>query len=80
MGNFWRLKEASLVIYCDMMPKSQYFGVREVLQTHLLLCSGSLKNISTLTNMHVAIEELLEVMFCNPSMTKLHKERQQDLK
>lgn len=80
MGNFWRLKEHSLIIYCDIMPKSQYFGVREVLQKHLLLCSGLLKNISTLTNMHIAIAELLEVMFSNPSMTKLHNERQRDLK
>jgi hypothetical protein len=80
LGNFWRLKEASLVVCCDMATKIQYFGVREVLQKHLLLCSGLLKNISTVTNMHTAIEELLKVVFSNLSVTKLHKESQQDLK
>jgi hypothetical protein len=78
MENFWRLKEASLVMCCDMTHKSQYVGVREVLQKHVLLHSGLLKNISTVMNMHVAIENLLEAV-CLTRVTKLHKESQRDL-
>lgn len=43
---------------CDMTPESQMFGVKEGLQTHLLLHSSLLKHISMAINTHTTSEEL----------------------
>lgn len=62
------------------MPKIQSFVFREVTQRCPLLCCGLLKHISTSVDIHSTVDELLESMFSNPSVTKLCKENQHDPK
>jgi hypothetical protein len=49
-------------LYCGMMPESQSFGVREVLQRHPLLCNSELKHVSMATNIYTTVKELLGVL------------------
>jgi hypothetical protein len=48
-----------IALYCDMMPESQNYVVKEVLWRHPLLHIGLLEDISAAANTHTRVEELL---------------------